>query len=182
VTGARYTPARVYQPDFWSIGSHDTRYRWRAGVTTPSTSTAWVSLLAVFVPIQIDTPCTIYEWWWVNGTLTTAHNVDFGLYREDFTKIQTLGGTVGGTTASLVNNTSTWTDLAVTPGDYFMAFADDSVRAIATSIDALGIYASEGCFEATVAAGPTLPSTVTPVLFNRAFLPNFGMNLYTAAV
>jgi hypothetical protein len=183
MTGARYTPARVYQPDFWTIGSHNAKNRSRTGVTSPSTSTPWVALLGVFVPIQIDTPCTIVEWWWQNGTLTTAHNVDFGLYREDFTKIQTLGGTVGATTASTIINTTTWTDLAVAPGDYFMAFADDSVRNITTSADALGIYESEGCFEQSgLSAGPTLPATATPVLYNRAFLPNFGMNLYTVAV
>lgn len=148
----------------------------------PATGTAWVALLGVFVPIQIDVPCTIYEWWWVNATLTTAHNVDFGLYREDFTKIQTLGGTVGATTASALVNTTTWTNLDVAPGDYFMAFADDSTRNIMTSTDALGIYASEGCFEQSgLAAGPTLPATATPVLYNRAFLPNFGMHLMSTA-
>lgn len=178
MTGARYTPARVYQPDFFSIGSHDIKYRSRVGMSILSNN-AWVALLAAFVPIQIDVPCTVREWWWVNGSLTTAHNVDFGLYREDFTKIQTLGPVVGGTTATTLINTTTWTDLDVAPGDYFMAYADDSVRSLSTSTDALGIYAAEGCFEATVAAGPTLPATVTPVLYNHALLPNFGMHLST---
>jgi hypothetical protein len=175
LTGARFTPLRVYEPDFFTIGSHDIQYRDRIGATTVNTNTAWVANLGVFVPITIASPSTVMEWWWQNGTLTTAHNVDFGVYREDFTKIQTLGPTAGATTASAVVSTTTWADLALSPGAYFMAMSDDSTRNLITSADALGIYASEGCFEQSSVG--TLPATATPVIYGRAFLPHFGMHL-----
>jgi len=177
MTGARYTPAGVYQPDFWTVGSHDFKYHHRVGSSNTTINTAWVANLGVWVPVQLDVYCTVYEWWWVNGTLTTAHNVDFGLYNEDFTKIQTLGATAGATTASVLVNTSTWANLVVAPGNYYMAFSDSSTRNFICSADALGIYASSGCFEQSSVG--TLPATATPVLYNRAFLPLFGMHMMT---
>jgi hypothetical protein len=179
--GSVYTPPRVYQPNFFHIGSHDTKYTDRIGVSIPNSNTAWVSGLGVYVPIVITVPSTIYEWWWVNGTLTTAHNLDFGLYNMDFTKIQSLGSTAGATTASVIVNTTTWTNLDVAPGQYYMAFCDDSTRNLATSADALGLYQAAGVMEQT-GLSSTLPSPAVPVAYTRAFLPLFGMNLYTVAL
>jgi hypothetical protein len=133
------------------------------------------------VPFSIEVPVTIYEWWHYNGTLTTSHNLDFGIYNLDFTKVQSLGSTAGGTAASLINNTTTWTDLNLSPGSYYMAFCDDSTRNISCSADALGLYQAQGVMEQT-GLSSTLPSPAVPVAYTRAFLPVFGMNLYTVAL
>jgi hypothetical protein len=178
MTGARFTPSRVYEPVFFSIGSHDNKYRDRIGTTSPSTPFAWVANLALFVPFTISQPVTVMEWWWINATLTTAHNIDFGIYNEDFTKRQTMGSTVGATTASVLVNTSTWANLDIPAGSYYMAMSDDSIRNIVGSADPLGIYASEGCFEQSASSFP-LPATATPIIYGRAFLPNFGMHCMT---
>ena len=99
----------------------------------------------------------------------------------DFTKVQSLGSTVGGTTASSIINTTTWTDLTLLPGSYYMAYCDDSTRNMSTSIDALGLYAAGGVLEQT-GLSSTLPDPMVPVIYTRAFLPHFGMNLYSVAV
>lgn len=173
-----FTPRRVDQYAIRSISSHDLYYTGgRAGTSSANTSTAWVANLGVYVPFRVAERVTIYEWWHVNGTLTTAHNLDFGVYREDFTKIQSLGSTAGGTTASNINNTTTWTDLVLDPGSYYMAFSDDSTRNIMCSTDAAGLYQASGIMEQTSVG--TLPDPMVPVTYSRAFLPVFGMNLYT---
>lgn len=155
-----HQPARVYQPQFWSIGSHDFRHTDRGGVSAPTTSTAWVANLAVYVPFSIDVPATIYEWWHVNGTLTTAYNEDYGIYNLDFTKVQSLGSTAGVTTATLLVNTSTWTNLTLEPGTYYMAFASDSTRNFQCSSDVAGLYQTTGIMEQTTAFA--LPSPAVP--------------------
>jgi hypothetical protein len=175
-----FRAAGAYAPAFWSISSHDIRYVERCGGSVLTTNTAWVANLAVYVPFTIDVPSTIYEWWHENGTLTTAYNVDYGIYNLDFTKVQSLGTTAGTTTASSLVNTTSWTDLVVVPGSYYMAFASDSTRNFLASSDALGLYQASGVMEQTTAF--PLPSPAVPLVYARAFLPHFGMNLRAVAL
>ncbi len=166
----------------WAISSHDTSFTERpGGITSGSTSTAWVAGLAVYVPFTLATSATVFEWFYSNGAGTTGHNIDLGIYRMDLTKVQTLGSTVGATTASTLINTTTWTDLTLLPGSYYMAYLDDSTRNMSTSIDALGLYGAGGVVEQT-GLSSTLPDPMVPVAYTRAFLPHFGMNLYSVAL
>lgn len=174
-----YSPPGAYEPAFWSVSSHDLRHVDRVGGQI-GTNTAWVANLAVYVPFLLNQGGTIYEWWHVNGTLTTAYNVDYGIYNMDFTKVQSLGSTAGTTTASAVVNTTTWTDLVIAPGSYYMAFASDSTRNFNTSNDPLGIYQASGIMQQSTAF--VLPSPAVPVVYANAFLPQFGFNMKTTAV
>lgn len=180
MTTARFSPPRVYEPTFFSITSHDIRHVERPGASSAGTNTGWVSGLAVYVPFVLPLYATVYEWFLSNGTLTTAHNWDFGIYNLDFTKVQSLGSTAAPTTASAIISTTTWTDLVLAPGQYYMAFANDSTRNITTSADAVGLYQAAGIVEQT-GVSSTLPSPMVPVAYTRQFLPHFGMNLYTVA-
>ena len=174
-----WTPTAAFDPNLWTITSHDVHHVERVASTAIATNTAWVANLAVYVPFVLATPATVYEWFWLNGTLTTSYNVDVGIYNLDFTKVQSLGSTVGTTTASVVINTTTWTDLTLAPGSYYMAFASDSTRNFTTSADAAGLYQAAGIMEQTAFA---LPSPAVPVAYTRAFLPMFGMNLRSTAL
>jgi hypothetical protein len=175
-----YSPLGAYEPAFWTVSSHDLKYTERLGSTGVSTNTAWIANLAVYVPFTLSFGGTIYEWWHLNGTLTTAYNIDYGIYNLDFTKVQSLGSTAGTTTASVLVNTTTWTDLAIAPGSYYMAFASDSTRNFTTSADAMGLYQLGGCMEQTTAF--VLPSPAVPAVYTRAFLPHFGFNMRATAV
>jgi len=182
VPGGGFSPAGLTEdPVYFAISSHDIRFVERAGGITFYASAAYVAGVAVYVPFTLSAPTTIYEWWHVNGTLTTSHNLDFGVYNLDFTPVQRLGSTAGGTTASAVNNTTTWTDLLLNPGSYYMAFLDDSTRNILMSSDARGLYEASGIMEQS-GLSSTLPSPAVPVVYTRAFLPLFGMNCYTVAL
>lgn len=179
-----FAPSGIIQtPSLGVISSHDIRHVDRAGAVTAAsgTNTAWVSGLAVYVPFVLCFPVTVYEWWVMNGTLTTAHNINFGLYNPDFTAIQRLGSTAGATTASALINTSTWTDLRLNPGAYYMAYLDDSTRNLSTSADLVHCYQSSGIMEQT-GLGSTLPDPMVPVTYTRAFLPHFGMNFRSTAL
>lgn len=175
-----FAAAPIDRPDYWTVDSHLLPNVDRVGATGPITNTAWVANLAVYVPFTIDTAGIVYEWFHYNGTLTTAYNVDYGIYNLDFTKVQSLGSTAGTTTASTLVNTTTWTDLTLVPGTYYMAFASDSTRNFSTSTDALGLYQASGVVEQTTAFA--LPSPMVPVVYARAFLPMFGMNMRSVAL
>jgi hypothetical protein len=165
---------------YFAISSHDIDHTDRIGATSGA-SAAWVSGLGVYVPFSVEVASIIYEWFNYNGTLTTSHNIDFGIYNLDFTKVQSLGSTAGGTTASVLNNTTTWTDLLLPPGSYYMAMCDDSTRNFTMTSDSIGLYQAQGVMEQT-GLSSTLPSPAVPVAYTRAFLPIFGMNLYTVAL
>lgn len=179
-----YQPAGAYVPGSnWTVTSFDPMFvrSGRIGATSPvGTDTAWIANLAVFVPFVIAAGGTIYEWWHHNGSLTTAYNVDYGIYNLDFTKVQSLGSTAGITTASTIVTTTTWTDLAISPGSYYMAFATDSTRNIQTSSDTIGLFQATGCMEQTTAFA--LPSPAVPLKYARAFLPFFGFNMRSIAI
>lgn len=177
-TGSGSPPQGLY----WVMSSNDAAHVGRGGGNTQvNTNTGWVAGLAVYVPFVIPVASTVYEWWVYTGTLTTAHNLDYGIYNADFTKIQSLGSTAGGTVASTINNTATWTDLVLLPGVYYMAFCDDSTRNFLTSSDAAGVYQAVGIMEQT-GLSSTLPDPMVPVVYTRAFLPHFGINMWTTAV
>ena len=175
-----FSPRKVDQYAVRAIHSHDAFYTGgRPGASAVGTSTTWVANLGVYVPFRIFERVTIHEWFWTVGTTGTAHNVDFGVYREDFTKVQSLGPTAGGAGANAIVNTTTWTNLDLDPGSYYMAFWSDTARTFISSIDAFGLYQAWGCMEQVVVT--QLPSPAVPVAFTRAFLPSFGMNLYSVA-
>ena len=175
-----YHPAGVYQPDHWVISSHSLRNcETRIGNTNVSAAIAWVANLAVYVPFVTDIPCTVYEYWYHNGTLTTAHNAQLAVYRDDLTQVGESAVSTT-TTASIIINTAASTDLTLVPGRYYMAFADDSTRNFIGTGDAVGLYQAGGVVEQTgIAAGPNLPDPMVPVTYTRAFLPHFGLNLRT---
>ena len=175
-----FQPAGTYLPNRWVVAAHDMEHSDRIGATGIATAITWIANLAVYVPFVIDVPCVIMEWWWHNSTGTTAHNIDFGIYNEDFTKVQSLGSTAGGTVASDLQNTSNWTDLTLAPGAYYMAFSNDSVRIFLGSGDALGTYQAAGIVEQTTAF--PLPSPAVPIVYARAFLPHFGFNCRSVAL
>lgn len=176
-----YSPLRVYEPPLFIVSSHNPRFVGRVSNTNLATNTAWVANLAVYVPFRIGMPITIKEWWCYLGTLTTAHNWDFGIYNEDFTRVQSLGSTAGGTSASGFNNTTTWTDLTIAAGNYYMAFADDSTRNFTTDADTAGFHQQMGVMEQT-SGGFALPATATPITYTRSFLPHFGFNCRSEAI
>lgn len=175
-----YRPAGIFMPPFWTISSHDSWLVEKPGSAAANTNTAWVANLAVYVPFTVPIPVTVYEFWHNNGTLTTAYNVDYGIYNLDFTKVQSLGSTAGTTTASAVVNSTTWTDLVLEPGTYYMAFASDSTRNFICSNDAIGLNQSAGIMEQTTAFA--LPSPAVPAIYTRAFVPQFGINLRNVAL
>lgn len=161
-----------------AVSCVDLRYSDRGGGTAQvsGTDTAWVANLAVFAPFFINETMVVSEWWINLGTTTTASNWDFGIYREDFTKIQTLGSTAAGTVASNINNTTTWADLTLPAGAYYMAYANDSTRPHATSNDIAGFHIAAGYMEQTSSSFP-LPATATPIRYTRAYFPHFGFTL-----
>lgn len=177
-----FTPRKVDQYTNVAVSSHDHNFTpGRAGAATANANTAMVANVQIFVPVRFHERCTVREWWHSNGTLTTAYNVEYGIYDESFNRLFTTGSLTGVTTASLIVNTTGTTDFVIEPGSYYMSWLNSSTRNIICSADAAGLYQAMGCMEQTGVTLGSTPNPAVPVAYTRAFLPVFGMNLHGTA-
>lgn len=150
---------------------------WQGAVANP-TSTAWPSANAAFlVPFVVSTPTTFVEMFFVTGTTPGTTNYDLGLYRDDFTRIASLGATAAANTTDTllpVGGGSIGT-VTLPRGRYYMAMSSAAttltVRALAPTNQlcrALGMF--------QMAAAHPLPATITPASMGATtFIPTIGL-------
>lgn len=147
-----------------TLGSPNCPVPW-AG-TTDST---WPSAnLAVFMPMLIGEPTTLYALGVVNGTIVSG-NMDVGVYDARGTRLASLGSTAqAGVSAVQAVSISA---LVLAPGRYFVAVAADSTTAkfsrtinlTAALIDLSGV--------AEMASAFPLPATATFAQATNTFAP-----------
>ena len=124
---------------------------------------------AIFVPFIAETWFTVYHLGWYNGTVVSG-NVDCGIYNQYGTRLVSTGSTAqaGVSGLQIVNIT----DLAVSPGYYYMAFAMDNITGtVFRGTPALAMNEANDVREVTT--GFPLPSTATMVNSTRAYIPTY---------
>lgn len=147
---------------------------------TGPASTVWpTAAKAIYVPCEIGEPTTVVKGFWLNGA-TAAGNIDIGIYREDGTKVVTMGNTAQGTI-----NIPQEVDIADTilmPGRYFLALSCSLGTATlfmssptAPLCQMMGIY--------TQVSANVLPASATYAADTTwAVMPWFGFSTKTLAV
>lgn len=145
---------------------------------TPASAAYPLANLALYVPFSVSEAVTAYEGWVTTG-LTAGGNFDIGIYSAAGSRLTSAGATAR--TASAINNTTTMTDQVLSPGVwYYMAFAASGVDNYIAGTSAAGLWEAQGVLESTTSyvlpSGPTLSRTT------RAYMPDFGLNLYTVAM
>lgn len=146
--------------------------------TAPGSTAYPLANLAFYVPFSVSGPCTAREGWCVTGA-TAGGNFDIGIYDSAGSRLTSSGSTAR--TASAINNTTAMTDYDLKPGlRYFMAFSADGTNNYFGGSQAAGIYESHGVLEST--SSFVLPASPTLSRTTRAFLPLFGLNLYTVTL
>lgn len=127
------------------------------------TSRAWGNNLIVYNPIYISYACTMYRFFWTNGTVV-GFNVQVGIYNDSS----------GGPTTAILRGTSTLSagtsamqydniaDTALTPGHYWLALWSASSSQTFISTLPSGPVNRHGAGLREVNAGG-LQATATPV-------------------
>lgn len=134
--------------------------------------------LALYVPFSVSQALTVYEGWVVAGT-TSGGNYDIGVYSATGSRLTSAGATAR--TLSTVNNTTAMTNLVLVPRvRYYMAFSADGTANYLAGTMSAGIYESMGMLESTTSY--VLPASPTLSRTTRAYIPMFGLNLYTVAL
>jgi hypothetical protein len=130
-----------------------------AGITLSSTGVWGVASAAVYVPILVRTPMTVYQLAWGNGA-TLSGNVDVGLY--DGTSKARLVST--GSTAQAGVSALQAVDVAdtpVPPGLHYLAMAMDNTVGVVNRGQLVSAAPGRACGMAQQASAFPLPSTAT---------------------
>lgn len=149
-----------------------------AGYAVPASAAYLLANLALYVPFSVSEPVTAYEGW-VTAGATAGGNFDIGIYDAAGSRLTSSGSTAR--TASAVNNTTTMTNYDLKPGvRYYMAFAADATSNYFSVVPAAGLCESMGILESTTSFA--LPASPTLSRTTRAYIPHFGLNLYTVTL
>ena len=144
----------------------------------PASAAYPLANLAIYVPFSVSEAVTVIEGWVVTG-VTAGGNFDIGVYSAAGVRLTSSGSTAR--TASAVNNTTALTNLDLAPGTrYFMAFSADSTANYIAQTSAAGLNEAMGVLESTTSF--VLPTNPTLSRTTRAYVPHFGLNLYTVAL
>lgn len=144
----------------------------------PSASTAWPAAnRAIFVPVRIPVPVTVYYLSTGGGTGTTG-NFDLGIYDAFGNKIVSLGSTAKAVASSELLGDITDTFLG--PGLYYLAMAADSTDAYqAVAPGNIGIAKMFGVREMETAF--PLPATATFATIQASYVPPIVAHLRSDA-
>lgn len=179
-------PGRIGPPRKWvgmltphsvnSIGAQITG-TWN----TADASAVWpTAAKAIYVPFELAEPLTVVKGFWLNGA-TAAGNIDIGIYKEDGTKVVSMGNTAQGT-VNIIQEVDITDTFLPAPARYFMGLACSlgtatlfSIAPTAPICKAWGIY--------TQATASPLPSPATFALdATWAYVPLFGFSTQTRVV
>lgn len=154
--------------------------RLRSGATVAiPLSTAWPAAnTAVLIPFLVSMPVTFEGMYIVTGTSPAVTTIDLGIYRENFTRITSIGSTATTTVTDQVMPVGGKlfpTLVTLTRGRYYMA-ASAALTTFTTraAINGNQIMRALGMFK--MATAHPLPSTFVPVsMASTAFMPLIGM-------
>lgn len=145
------------------------------------TSTAWPTAnTAILVPFSVGAPITFAEIFFQAGTNPGTANFDLGVYRDDFTRITSLGATASVNTTDAIlpaGGGSLASPITLPRGRYYVAMSS-----AATSITVRGNTTTNGATRGygciSMALAHPLPPTITPAQA-VAVLPLIGITTTT---
>ncbi len=148
-----------------------------AGAAGLPSSAAWPTAnLAIYIPFTIPFAYPVKRVFWCNGTVSAGHNLDFGIYDYDGTRLYHTGSTAQG-----ASNTVQYTavDFILPAGRYYKALAMDSTasqvmrqaNATAQNLRIAGLLQQGTAF--------ALPASATFATVTNAYLPICGISLDT---
>jgi hypothetical protein len=144
-------------------------------------SAAWpVANTAILVPFTVTTPVTFAEIFFQAGTSPGTANFDLGVYRDDFTRIASLGATasVNTTDAILpVGGGAFAAPVTLGRGRYYIAMSAAAISiTVRSNTPGNSLTRAFGCI--SMATAHPLPATVTPAQASTV-IPVIGLTTIT---
>lgn len=140
-------------------------------VAGPSTA-AWVTVnRAIYVPVRLATPFRFTQFFWMNGTVVGAPDVDAGIYHANGSRIISTGLTthVTSNVIQLVNVT----DTTLLPGLYYLAIVLNGSSGLFRQ--SLGGARARILGVVEEGSASPLPAVMTPTASTQQYMPLFGV-------
>ena len=134
-------------------------------------STTWTANRAVYFPVCVNRPLTVYDIGIV--VVTQNGNVDAGFYTWSGTRIVSNGGTAVGAAGAQV---LTLADTVLTPGWYHLGFACSSATAVFKACNLATPAARAGGVQQQSSAYP-LPDPMTPAAYSVGIFPQISASI-----
>lgn len=139
-------------------------------------STAWTANLLTFIPLLLNEPLLVSQFFWFNGS-TAADNTDVGIYSFDgATKYGSTGSTANSGTNTL--QVADVTDFRI-PANKWLWLAlgcDSSTHTFIVANPVVAILDLIGTTQQAAGWSSGLPSTITPATPTVVKLPLFGFS------
>lgn len=147
---------------------------------TATAATVWPAAnRAIFIPVQVLKPVTLFKMAWFNGG-TLSGNVSVGVYDESWTRLNT-SFTVAQTGANVVQ-VADISDVSVAAGTtVYLAMALDNGAGTVYRA-ALSNFAMTLCYCREMAAAYPLPATATPTVVTTGYLPMLQASFQTSTL
>lgn len=170
------TPTSLFVSPFSAEGYGTQRRMY----TTPGNQAYPAANRAHYYPIVVPMACTMYRFFWANGTTVGTNNIQVGVYNDNDSGTDGPGTSVLLGTSTLSAGASVCqfddiTDTPLYPGKYWLAIwcngTTATTRAMSQPVNLM--RPNGGYIESALAGG--LPATATPAAqTNNCFLPIFG--------
>lgn len=136
------------------------RMRFACGTAGGTSVATWMAANdAVFAPIRFPYSYPVQRVYWINGSSGSGSgHVDMGLYTRGGTRIFSIGSTLM-SGASSVQYAALSTPVLVTPGIYYLAYANDGTTSRVSGFSTSTNPRSAGCF--IQASAFPLPASAT---------------------
>jgi len=145
-------------------------------------SAAWPQAnLAILIPFLVSTPVTFAEIFFTAGTLPGTTTYDLGIYRDDFTRIISLGSTAAVSTTDAilpVGGGALSTPTTLSRGRYYLAMSSAAITLTCrAAVNGNGMVRALGMQQMAVAH--PLPATITPATMGFNYIPTVGLTTVT---
>lgn len=152
------------------------------GTAAAPASTTWPTAnMAFFIPFYVEMPEQILEIFWVSGTTPGTTNFDLGIYRDDGTRVVSLGATAAVSTTDIIQPAGGGdiADAVLMRGRYYMAMSSAATTLTVRALSqAVGLFRAIGMRQ--MASAHPLPATATFASIGTTnFMPIMGLTTVT---
>ena len=141
-----------------------------AAVATTTLAGAWPSANeALFYPVLVREPVSVYGFGWSNGA-SVSGNVDAGIYDTHGTRLASLGSTAMSGTSAL-QSAALGGPQAIDPGLYYLGMAADNTTATFMRVSTVHLEYLRASGVQKMASAFALPSTATYAAMDQGYTP-----------
>ncbi len=169
------TPLFVHTNSRWSVLPEIFK---TANLSSFAVSVTWTANTAIYVPVSIPWAYPVNRVFWINGSVVTTSNADFGIYSPGGTRIYSTGSTTQ-SGASSVQYVTPSSPFILPAGVYYFAWTSSGTTNRAFGLACSAVNGRQ-CGLVQQATALPLPATATFATYANIGVPTIGITRTTS--